>query len=113
MRERRRITSLGGLRVAFESGDVVYPDLVEFAEKIRRGESVEVEVVVSDPVDPDAVPAAARPAEREYDCHLCGAGISPADAARAARWTSLGWRLFCPACTERAEQFAGEVSDGE
>jgi len=107
---RRRITSLGELRRAFESGDVVYPAVVEYAAALRRGEPIEVEVV-----DPDAVPAAARPAGREYGCHLCGAGISPAGVEKAAHWTGLGWRLFCPACAGHAEQydpFAGEVSDG-
>jgi len=106
---RRVIKSIDVLREAFESGDVVYPDVVEFAAALRAGEPVEIGVV-----EPDAVPAPARPAGREYGCHLCGAGISSADAERAARWTGLGWRLFCPACTERAEQydpFAGEVSD--
>jgi len=111
---RRVIKSIDVLCEAFESGDVVWPDVVEYAEKIRRGESVEVEVVeVSDPVAPDAVPAVPQPAEKEYGCHLCGAGISPAGVEKAAHWTGLGWRLFCPACAERAEQFAAEVPDGE
>ncbi len=92
---------------AHADGDLTWDRI----QRLRAGEPIEIDV--AEPVAPAPGPAAARPAGREYDCHLCGAGISPADAERAARWTGLGWRLFCPACAERAELFAGGVSDGE
>jgi len=90
---------------AHAAGDLVWGQIQE----LQAGRDLEP----GEPVAPDAGPAVAQPAGREYGCHLCGAGISSTDAARAARWTGLGWRLFCPACAERAEQFAGGVSDGE
>jgi len=104
---------------AHAAGDLVWGQI----QRLRAGESVEVEVVevveVSDPVEPDAVPAAAQ-AERERDCYVCGAGVLESSAAVVdADLSPRGWGVLCPECFARFERgelpelFAGGVPDGE